>query len=105
MGGTVVGRAMLQAYRQAIVSDCSLPPLAKLPSFLSSASTSSMYPGCTVPFQMQLSFHLDASKTGAAQEAMNGIKRATSSKAMTEHEARQILGITENSTWEEIVKV
>jgi hypothetical protein len=102
----VVGRAMLQAYRQAIVSECSLPPLAlaKLPSLLS-ASTSSMYPGYTVPFQMQLSFHLDASKTGAAQEAMNGIKRATSSKAMTEHEARQILGITENSTWEEIVKV
>ena len=24
MGGTVVGRAMLQAYRQAIVSECSL---------------------------------------------------------------------------------
>ncbi|KAK3164121.1 hypothetical protein QOZ80_1AG0012950 [Eleusine coracana subsp. coracana] len=63
MGRTVVGRAMLQAYRQAIVN---------------------------------------ANKTGAAQEAINGIKRA--SKAMTEQEARQILGISERSTWEEIVK-
>nr|CAB3475516.1 unnamed protein product [Digitaria exilis] len=62
-GGTVVGRAMLQAYRQALVN---------------------------------------ANKTGAAQEAINGIRRA--SKAMTEQEARQILGISEKSTWEEIVQ-
>uniref|UniRef100_A0A0A9GIL5 Uncharacterized protein n=1 Tax=Arundo donax TaxID=35708 RepID=A0A0A9GIL5_ARUDO len=63
MGGTVVGRAVIQAYRQAIVN---------------------------------------ANKTGAAQEALNGIRRA--SKAMTEQEARQILGISEQSTWEEIVQ-
>ncbi|KAL5221073.1 hypothetical protein ABZP36_025786 [Zizania latifolia] len=64
MGGSVVGRAMLQAYRQAIVN---------------------------------------ANKTGAAQEAIHGIRRV--SKAMTEQEARQILGISEQSTWEEISQV
>ncbi|KAF0893623.1 hypothetical protein E2562_028037 [Oryza meyeriana var. granulata] len=63
MGGTVLGRAAVQAYRQAIVN---------------------------------------ANKTGAAQEAVNGIRRA--SKAMTEQEARQILGISEQSTWEEIIQ-
>uniref|UniRef100_A0A0E0FZ58 J domain-containing protein n=1 Tax=Oryza nivara TaxID=4536 RepID=A0A0E0FZ58_ORYNI len=63
IGGTVLGRAAVQAYRQAIVN---------------------------------------ANKTGAAQEAINGIRRA--SKAMTEQEARQILGISEKSTWEEIVQ-
>ncbi|CAO2196153.1 unnamed protein product [Urochloa humidicola] len=63
MGGTIMGRAMLQAYRKAIVN---------------------------------------ANQTGAAQEAINGIRRA--SKAMTEQEARQILGISEKSTWEEIIQ-
>ncbi|KAF7026240.1 hypothetical protein CFC21_044656 [Triticum aestivum] len=63
MGGAVVGRAVVQAYRQAIVN---------------------------------------AQRTGAAQEAVNGIRRA--SKAMTEQEARQILGISEKTSWEEIVK-
>lgn len=46
----------------------------------------------------------DASKTGAAQEAMqNTIRRA--SKAITEQEARQILGVPENAAWEDILKV
>lgn len=45
----------------------------------------------------------DASKNGVAQEAVQNIKRA--SKTMTEAEARQILGVTENSSWEEIVQV
>lgn len=44
----------------------------------------------------------NASKNGVAQEAMQNIKRA--SKTMTEAEARQILGVTENSSWEEIVQ-
>ncbi|XP_074308658.1 mitochondrial import inner membrane translocase subunit PAM16 like 2-like [Silene latifolia] len=45
----------------------------------------------------------NASKTGAAQEAMqNTVRRA--SKAITEQEARQILGITENAAWEDILK-
>ncbi|KAL2334947.1 hypothetical protein Fmac_016160 [Flemingia macrophylla] len=45
----------------------------------------------------------NASKNGVAQEAMqNTIRRA--SKAMTEQEARQILGVTEETPWEEIIK-
>ncbi|XP_049413768.1 mitochondrial import inner membrane translocase subunit PAM16 like 2-like isoform X1 [Solanum stenotomum] len=45
----------------------------------------------------------NASKNGVAQEAVQNIKRA--SKTMTEAEARQILGVTEDSSWEEIVQV
>ncbi|CAA0815384.1 Protein Transporter- Pam16 [Striga hermonthica] len=44
----------------------------------------------------------NASKNGVAQEAAQHIKRG--SKMMTEAEARQILGVSENSTWEEIVQ-
>jgi import inner membrane translocase subunit TIM16 len=45
----------------------------------------------------------DANKTGVAHEAINNIRRG--SKTMTEQEARQILGVTEQSTWEEIAQV
>ncbi|KAJ0818449.1 putative mitochondrial import inner membrane translocase subunit Tim16 [Helianthus annuus] len=46
----------------------------------------------------------NASKTGVAQETLqNAVRRG--SKAMTEQEARQILGVTEQSPWEEIAKV
>ncbi|GAB4848322.1 hypothetical protein Ancab_002989 [Ancistrocladus abbreviatus] len=45
----------------------------------------------------------NASKSGVAQETIqNTVRRA--SRAMTEQEARQVLGVTENSTWEEILK-
>ncbi|KAF6989043.1 hypothetical protein CFC21_006438 [Triticum aestivum] len=44
----------------------------------------------------------NANKTGVAHEAINNIRRA--SKTMTEQEARQILGVTEQSTWEEIAQ-
>ncbi|KAK3157790.1 hypothetical protein QOZ80_2AG0128070 [Eleusine coracana subsp. coracana] len=44
----------------------------------------------------------NANQTGVAHEAINNIRRA--SKTMTEQEARQILGVSEQSTWEEIVK-
>ncbi|KAI7726251.1 hypothetical protein M8C21_008595 [Ambrosia artemisiifolia] len=45
----------------------------------------------------------NASKTGVAQETLqNAVRRG--SKAMTEQEARQILGVTEQSSWEEIAK-
>lgn len=44
----------------------------------------------------------NASKNGVAQEAAQSIRRA--SKTMTEAEARQILGVTENAPWEEIVQ-
>ena len=45
----------------------------------------------------------DASKSGVAQEAAQNIRRAT--KIMAEPEARQVLGVTEHSSWEEILKV
>lgn len=49
------------------------------------------------------SCNIDANKTGVAQETLNNIRRA--SRAMTEQEARQILGVTEQSSWDEIVQV
>ncbi|KAK9277959.1 hypothetical protein L1049_027516 [Liquidambar formosana] len=44
----------------------------------------------------------NASKSGVAQETMHNIRRA--SKTIAEPEARQILGVTEGSSWEEILK-
>ncbi|XP_041001843.1 mitochondrial import inner membrane translocase subunit PAM16 like 2-like [Juglans microcarpa x Juglans regia] len=45
----------------------------------------------------------NASKSGVAQETLqNSVRRA--SKAMTEQEARQILGISEQTAWDEILK-
>ncbi|KAG2287914.1 hypothetical protein Bca52824_047518 [Brassica carinata] len=45
----------------------------------------------------------DASKTGVAQEAMqNAVRKA--GKAINEQEARQILGVTEQTSWEEILQ-
>lgn len=46
---------------------------------------------------------VDANKTGVAQEALNNMQRVR--KAMTEQEARLILGIGEKTTWEEILQV
>ncbi|XP_028808011.1 mitochondrial import inner membrane translocase subunit PAM16 like 2 [Neltuma alba] len=64
MGGGILARAFVQAYRQALAN---------------------------------------ASKNGVAQETIqNTIRRAN--KAMTEQEARQILGVTEETPWEEILK-
>ncbi|KAL6185551.1 hypothetical protein ACLB2K_041683 [Fragaria x ananassa] len=45
----------------------------------------------------------NASKSGVAQETLqNAARRA--GKVMTEQEARQILGISEETTWEEVLK-
>ncbi|KAA8540613.1 hypothetical protein F0562_024468 [Nyssa sinensis] len=44
----------------------------------------------------------NASRNGIAQEALQNIRRA--SKTMAEPEARQILGVTEHSSWEEIMQ-
>ncbi|XP_050220845.1 mitochondrial import inner membrane translocase subunit PAM16 like 2-like isoform X1 [Mercurialis annua] len=45
----------------------------------------------------------NASKSGVAQETIqNTIRRG--SKVMTEQEARQILGVTEQTSWEEIIQ-
>ncbi|CAL0328562.1 unnamed protein product [Lupinus luteus] len=64
MGGGILARAVVQAYRQALTN---------------------------------------ASKNGVAQETIqNTIRRA--SKVMTEQEAQQILGVTEETPWEEIIR-
>ncbi|XP_069144635.1 mitochondrial import inner membrane translocase subunit PAM16 like 2-like [Solanum lycopersicum] len=63
MGSSILARAFVQAYRQALSN---------------------------------------ASKNGVAQEAVQNIKAA--SKTMTEAEARQILGVTEDSSWKKIVQ-
>ncbi|KAK4375492.1 hypothetical protein RND71_006169 [Anisodus tanguticus] len=44
----------------------------------------------------------NASKNGVAQEAVQNIKRV--SKNMTESEARQILGVAEHSSWEDVLQ-
>lgn len=51
-----------------------------------------------------MQFIADASKTGVAQETLQNATRR-GSKIMTEQEARQILGVSEQSTWEEILQV
>lgn len=50
-----------------------------------------------------LSLNADASKNGVANEAVKNIRRA--SKIMAEPEARQVLGVTERASWEEILQV
>lgn len=47
---------------------------------------------------------VNASKTGVAQETVQNMAHKVGSKAMTEHEARQILGVAENAPWEEVVR-
>ncbi|KMZ67479.1 Mitochondrial import inner membrane translocase subunit TIM16 [Zostera marina] len=42
------------------------------------------------------------SRNGVAKEALKNIRR--SSKTMNEQEARQILGVSEDSTWEDALK-
>ncbi|XP_020582268.1 mitochondrial import inner membrane translocase subunit PAM16 like 2-like [Phalaenopsis equestris] len=44
----------------------------------------------------------NANKTGVAQETIQNIRRA--GRAMTEQEARQILGLSENASWEEVLQ-
>lgn len=45
----------------------------------------------------------DASKNGVAQETLkNTIRRGVN--GMTEQEARQILGVAEETAWEEVLK-
>ncbi|XP_022967547.1 mitochondrial import inner membrane translocase subunit PAM16 like 2-like isoform X2 [Cucurbita maxima] len=79
MGSGILARAFVQAYRQALTIEDDM---------LSNKSFS-----CGV----------DASKSGVAQETIqNSVRRA--SKVMTEQEARQILGVTAETPWEEIVK-
>ncbi|CAM6029596.1 unnamed protein product [Sphagnum balticum] len=46
---------------------------------------------------------VNASKSGVAQETVQNMAHKVS-KTMTEHEARQILGVSEKASWEEIMK-
>lgn len=56
------------------------------------------------PLFNYLWYLVDASKSGVAQETLqNAVRR--SSKVMTEQEARQILNVSETTTWEEVMKV
>lgn len=48
---------------------------------------------------------IDASKSGVAHEAVQNVKRGTRGMGVSEAEARQILGVTEKSSWDEILKV
>ncbi|KAJ0752095.1 putative mitochondrial import inner membrane translocase subunit Tim16 [Helianthus annuus] len=52
---------------------------------------------------MLMIINADASKTGVAQETLQNVVRR-GSKAMTEQEPRQIVGVTKQSSWEEIAK-
>ncbi|EEF30778.1 mitochondria associated granulocyte macrophage csf signaling molecule, putative [Ricinus communis] len=55
-----------------------------------------------VNWRMKFGPCIDASKSGVAQETIeNTIRRG--SKVMTEQEARQILGVTKETAWEEIL--
>lgn len=47
----------------------------------------------------------DASKSGVAHEAVQNVKRGSRGMVVTEAEARQILGVTEKSSWDEVLKV
>jgi import inner membrane translocase subunit TIM16 len=47
---------------------------------------------------------VNASKSGVAQETVQNMAHKVS-KTMTEHEARQILGVSEKASWEEVMKV
>ncbi|CAM6030993.1 unnamed protein product [Sphagnum balticum] len=46
---------------------------------------------------------VNASKSGVAQETVQNLAHKVS-KTLTEHEARQILGVSEKASWEEIMK-
>ncbi|KAJ4897473.1 hypothetical protein Rs2_24267 [Raphanus sativus] len=54
---------------------------------------------CTQAYRQALA---NASKSGVAREAMHNIKRGI--RGLTEPEARQILGVTEKSSWDEVLK-
>ncbi|WVZ59343.1 hypothetical protein U9M48_009498 [Paspalum notatum var. saurae] len=91
MGSTIIGRAMLQAYRKALDSNKKVADRWCSSFGIKGHLTVTLVDGA-----------IDANKTGVAHETLNNIRRA--SKTMTEQEARQILGVSENSTWEEIVQ-
>lgn len=58
--------------------------------------------GCLFEMDIKMDWDEDASKNGVARETINNVRR--SSKAMTEQEARQILGLSEQASWEEVLQ-
>ncbi|KAL9323945.1 hypothetical protein ACSQ67_008802 [Phaseolus vulgaris] len=90
MGGGILARAVVTAYRQALTRVA-----GDLMAFLEQVDRLNDFNGSKWSF--------DASKNGVAQETIqNTIHRA--SKAMTEQEAQQILGVSAETPWEEIIK-
>ncbi|KAK8970194.1 hypothetical protein KSP40_PGU009550 [Platanthera guangdongensis] len=55
-----------------------------------------------IPLNCMFIAFIDANKSGVAQETIQNIRR--SGRSMTEQEARLILGLKENATWEEVVQ-
>ncbi|KAL1203828.1 Mitochondrial import inner membrane translocase subunit PAM16 like 1 [Cardamine amara subsp. amara] len=46
----------------------------------------------------------NASKSGVAYEAMQNVKRGSNMMLISEPEARQILGVTEKTSWDEVLQ-
>uniref|UniRef100_A0A1D1ZH30 Mitochondrial import inner membrane translocase subunit tim16-A n=1 Tax=Anthurium amnicola TaxID=1678845 RepID=A0A1D1ZH30_9ARAE len=102
MGSSILGRAFIQAYKKALESH-RVGCQEHLMSALVAARGADGHMDLLLALQTtSLTMHADANKSGVAHEAVQNIHRG--SKAMTDQEARQILGITEQTTWEEVVK-
>ncbi|KAL5990608.1 hypothetical protein ACLOJK_011511 [Asimina triloba] len=98
MGSGILARAFVQAYRQAlaILGMRNQPEEELIRTVI--LLNAYICPDSAVAWEI-----VDASKTGVAQETIqNTVRRA--SKTMTEQEARQILGVSESSSWEEILQ-
>lgn len=102
-GSGAVIRACSQAYRQALASKQSSALCTKVSVFFCLSGSFGTSSNKIVHNIVRYASVSDASKSGVAQEAMHSIKRGI--RGLTEPEARQILGVTEKSSWEEILKV
>ncbi|KAL0789488.1 hypothetical protein Bca101_005734 [Brassica carinata] len=75
------------------------PSAARLLATLIVYGSGAVIRACTQAYRQALA---NASKSGVAQEAMHSLKRGI--RGLTEPEARQILGVTEKSSWGEVLK-
>ncbi|KAK9265605.1 hypothetical protein L1049_010775 [Liquidambar formosana] len=104
MGSGIMARAFVQAYRQALARH--VAPSAGTRSMIHRKRFSLEISVHVQKFLLQevdsLMLCLDASKSGVAQETIqNTVRRG---KTMVEQEARQILGVSEQATWEDILQ-
>ncbi|RZC59383.1 hypothetical protein C5167_006684 [Papaver somniferum] len=60
------------------------------------------FQGCAKTLTIRLRLLADANKSGVAQETMQNVVNRV--KGLAEPEARQILGVTEKSSWEEVLQ-